>query len=94
MHEGALPDHREQKGPACAAACVVEVFLSEDGELVDTLGNLELLPLDAGECLEGGAGCRPALRAVTVRCVKERICDLVANGPAPALAREHASALR
>ena len=73
MHEGALPDHREEEGPAGAAARVVEVFLSEDGELVNTLLDRELLPLDAGEGLEGGAGCRPALRAVAIRRVKERI---------------------
>src|SRR5439155_25180599 len=77
----------------CPAARVVEVFLSEDGEVVHTVRNRELLPLDTGERLEGGAGRCSTLRAVAVRRVHECICDLVANCPAPTLPREHTVAL-
>jgi hypothetical protein len=67
VHERTVPHDGEEEGAAGAAPCVVEVFVSEDGDVVQPLRDRELLPLDAGKRLEGGAGRRSASRAVTVR---------------------------
>jgi len=46
VHKRAVSHHREEEGSACPASRVVEVFLSEDGDVVQTLRDRDLLPLE------------------------------------------------
>ena len=82
----------KRKDPHAPQRVSFEVFLAEDREVVQPLRDRQLLPLDAGERLESRPRRRSALRAVTVRRVQECVRDFVANRPASALPRKHASA--
>jgi hypothetical protein len=86
VNETALSDDREQQGAAGAAVRVMALGrIAMDQQHVGALDDLQMIPSDAGEGFEGGAGGSAALGTVAVQCVGERIGDLVGHGAAETL---------
>src|SRR5712692_303353 len=61
---------------------MVRVLFPDDKQLVRSVRDRELRPLDSGEGFEGRSGRGAAPRAVTVRRVQKCVRDLVANSTA------------
>src|SRR5271170_5285546 len=82
VDEGAVADYRIEERAAHLTARVVAVFVAKDHEVVLALRDVQLVPLDASERLEGRTSRPPAVRAVAVRGVDEfvryRIVDCTA----------------
>src|SRR5690606_22342138 len=82
MHDRSVPHQGVKEGAAGGAARVVVRLAAENRQALFALGDRQLLPLDAGEGLEGRAGHAPAIRAVAVGRVLERVGDHILDGAA------------
>jgi hypothetical protein len=84
VDKGAVADNGIEQRAAPAAVCVVPGLVTANQKGLGTLGKDKLVALDSGERLEGRARRAPAVGAMAVHGVAERIGDGMMNSAAEA----------